>query len=378
MKEKPFRYTVDIDTNKLVLDDKGGLIEYKHYENLEIEIKQLEKSQTSLKDEMNHLMANVNLAGCKVLIKDMAESLKEYRDELGNAEIHKKSCQQKNFGNPIEEYVCNCYIETDRNKVIHLIELADEIGSSKNKSKIQQFREDIRERDGVPEFSDWFNYLGDVIFKRGINIKICHKDNSVLNNYLMGEWNGYPDVKKYQIKLDSVKVYKYTDFDGNFYCNLIKDTQPPINKDNTMGHDPHNKIIICKNIDGGDEKRRCVLCSKPSESMYCKSCDDELVPKVYSDWFDYKGEVDFDTSIELDIDGYFVAAESNYGPADVLWDKVKRYRIKLDGVRVIEYEHRNNGHSVYMLHTGAEWRMDDERIIGHDPNNKIIIVKDSK
>ena len=91
---------------------------------------------------------------------------------------------------------------------------------------------------------------------------------------------------------------------------------------------------------------------------------------VYSDWYDYKGEVDFQgpfVCVAENKDGSFVTDEVNY----VHWFDAKRYRIKLDGVRVIEYEQLSGGYYIY-----ESTNIPEHKVIGKDPHNKIIIVKE--
>ena len=94
----------------------------------------------------------------------------------------------------------------------------------------------------------------------------------------------------------------------------------------------------------------------------------------YSDWYDYKGNLEFDdelwTEIEFKdpIDKFHTTFEEM--ACNNQWSRAKRYRIKLDGVRVIEHDWKEKSSKVGLLWSGRE-------IIGHDIFNKIIIIKQS-
>lgn len=85
--------------------------------------------------------------------------------------------------------------------------------------------------------------------------------------------------------------------------------------------------------------------------------------KQWSIWYDYKGEVDFkdDLFIEIEFNDGSVN-KYNFFPFDS-----KRYRIKLDGVRVIDEKKKFNPY---------DYKNIAGKVLGHDSHNKIIIVKD--
>jgi len=95
-----------------------------------------------------------------------------------------------------------------------------------------------------------------------------------------------------------------------------------------------------------------------------------IVSKEWSDWYLYVGEVDFKDEVTT-----FWGKERMTASGNILNElKPKRYRIKLNGVKVDKYETEDifkrmlKAHKVGMI-TNYE-------MLGNDPHNKIIIIKD--
>jgi len=95
----------------------------------------------------------------------------------------------------------------------------------------------------------------------------------------------------------------------------------------------------------------------------------------WSEWYEYKEPLDFDDEIIIKVkgkDGYEWSIEQPIKELDT--DSIGHYSIKLDGVRVIEYEKYLSIHGsftgIYNGHLAHE-----KDVIGHDPYNKIIIIK---
>jgi len=87
-----------------------------------------------------------------------------------------------------------------------------------------------------------------------------------------------------------------------------------------------------------------------------KETDPKTKDPEWSQWYEYKGEVDFKDIIEIE--------PSTYSR------RYDRYKIKLDGVRVIEYETIEDDYFICV--TGEH--IND--VLGVDPHNKIIILED--
>jgi len=88
--------------------------------------------------------------------------------------------------------------------------------------------------DTKPDYSDWYNYKGEVDFKDGIRVKFTYND---VSQSFRGNWVDIiekKDIKRYRIKLDGVKIIKYNN--------------EPYLGDHIIGHDPFNKIKIIKDV----------------------------------------------------------------------------------------------------------------------------------
>jgi len=90
----------------------------------------------------------------------------------------------------------------------------------------------------------------------------------------------------------------------------------------------------------------------------------------WSDWFSYLGEVSFQ-----DIEKVWLSDTVSCVGELINELDPKRYRIKLDGVRVIEYEEKAR---YGFIHKGKVNATIFKYVIGHDPHNKIIICKEGK
>ena len=103
----------------------------------------------------------------------------------------------------------------------------------------------------------------------------------------------------------------------------------------------------------------------------------------YSDCYAYKGGFEFDNKIEI-----LVGYKSGHRPVhefEVMREQINSkqgfelidfYQIKLDGVKVYEYEYSKNGEFAKYYAANGNYISHTE-ILGHDPHNKTIIIKQS-
>lgn len=87
----------------------------------------------------------------------------------------------------------------------------------------------------------------------------------------------------------------------------------------------------------------------------------------YSIWYDIKGDVDFSEDIEVEYLSEFVDLSKALPP-----NNKEQYRIELDGLMTVKYKEINL--PFYKTDTSKGWIHDC--IYGHDPHNKILIVKE--
>lgn len=98
----------------------------------------------------------------------------------------------------------------------------------------------------------------------------------------------------------------------------------------------------------------------------CPPTELELKDKEFSPWYDYKGEVDFKDGIVVECEYFETGIHQHIlsGGVRPEWEYIKRYRIKLDGVKVIE-----NFNDVLGLEDGY---------MGYDRDNRLLIVRDKE
>lgn len=109
-------------------------------------------------------------------------------------------------------------------------------------------------------------------------------------------------------------------------------------------------------------------------SENAKEFNDKFPDKEFSDWYDYKGEVDFKDGVCAEIEYMDLGTEEYEKFQHFDWSYVKRYRIKLDGVRVIEYM----SIVAFIFNCKNGELIPDSDVIGHAPGNKIIVVRDKE
>jgi len=117
----------------------------------------------------------------------------------------------------------------------------------------------------------------------------------------------------------------------------------------------HNQYMDgCFSCDAQSTLKDYLLLS--SNTPVDKSTDN--VSKEWSDWYPYKEPLDFDIPKDL-----FDFRKEN---------KIQEYRIKLDGVKIVKYLHLDG--VCFIVDKLHSWVLQKDTI-GHDPHNKIIIIK---
>lgn len=93
-----------------------------------------------------------------------------------------------------------------------------------------------------PEWSKWYDYKGEVDFgvKDGIGIEVYYEfeRHRVLNGGLPKDVD---KISKYRILLKGIRVIEYDKHNKHYVRLSNKST---ITLSETLGHDPHNKIVI--------------------------------------------------------------------------------------------------------------------------------------